>query len=270
MNFIFKFLLNLVNLIGIHINIDYSSNKEEVISFINKVWPKTTNFKLIRIGPQGDGGYLVPDDLDNIEACFSPGVDIISDFELDCYKKGMQIFLADKSVDKPNLKIPEDQYHFIKKFIGTINNEDFITMDSWVDSVNISKDSDLLLQMDIEGHEYSSLLNTSASLMNRFRIIVIEFHDMHKLWNKEFLRQAQSVFLKILDSHQCVHIHPNNCCGIDNRRGVEIPRVAEFTFIRKDRVKALSNATEFPHQLDFDNNEKKTIKLPKGWYQKPA
>ncbi len=267
MKYFFKFLLNFINVLGIHINVDYSSDKREVASFIKKLRPKKTNFDLIRIGPNGDGGYLVPDDLDTIEACFSPGVDIISDFELDCYRKGMQIFLADKSVDKPNLKISKDQYYFIKKFIGTINNEDFITMDAWVDSASISKDSDLLLQMDIEGHEYSSLLTISSRLMNRFRVIVIEFHDLHKLWNKEFLRLAQSTFSKVLDSHVCVHIHPNNCCGIDIRKGLEIPRVAEFTFIRKDRIKEISNITEFPHQLDFDNTDKKSIVLPKIWYQ---
>ena len=30
------------------------------------------------IGGAGDGGYLVPDDLDGIEYCFSPGVNLIS------------------------------------------------------------------------------------------------------------------------------------------------------------------------------------------------
>lgn len=36
---------------------------------------------LIRLGPNGDGGYLVPDDLTGIEACFSPGVCATSEFE---------------------------------------------------------------------------------------------------------------------------------------------------------------------------------------------
>ena len=259
------FLKFLFSLFGI--NIGHSVSKEEVVLFIKDLWPQNTNFELIRLGPKSDGGYLVPNDLDNIEACFSPGVDLISDFELECYNRGMQIFLADKSVDKPNLKIADEEYHFTKKFIGTINNEDLITIDHWISSAKIDAKSDLLLQMDIEGHEYSSLLTISHTLMKRFRIIVIEFHDLNKIWNKEFFRLAQSVFLKILDTHVCVHIHPNNCCGMDVQKGIEIPRVAEFTFLRKDRITSLSNSTKFPHNLDFDNIDGKSIDLPKIWYK---
>jgi len=259
------YIKSLCNLFGI--NLSHSMRKEEVLTFIEGLWPQNSNLKLIRLGPNGDGGYLIPDDLDNIEACFSPGVDLISDFEQACYDKGMQIFLADKSVNKPNLKIPEDEYHFVKKFIGTINNEDLITMDSWINSASIGTDSDLLLQMDIEGHEYSSILSMSNELMKRFRIIVIEFHELNKLWNKDFFRLAESVFLKLMDTHICLHIHPNNESGIEIQRGVEIPRIAEFTFVRKDRVKLLNYATEFPHKFDFDNSNKKRIVLPKIWYK---
>ena len=258
----FKFLFSLLG-----INIGYSVSKVDIVLFIKDLWPQKTNFELIRLGPDTDGGYLVPDDLENIEACFSPGVDLISDFEMECYNRGMQLFLADKSVDKPNLKIADKEYHFTKKFIGTINNEDLITIDNWISSANIDSSSDLLLQMDIEGNEYSSLLTISNELMKRFRIIVIEFHDLNKIWNKEFFRLAQSVFLKILDTHVCVHIHPNNCCGTDVQKGIEIPKVAEFTFLRKDRITSLNNSTKFPHKYDFDNTEAKSIDLPKIWYK---
>lgn len=265
MKYLFKYLFSLLG-----VNVGYSTNKEEIVSLIKDLRPKKTNFELIRLGLDGDGGYLVPDDLDSIEACFSPGVDMISDFEQECYNRGMQIFLADKSVDKPNLKISEDKYDFIKKFVGTINNEDLVTMDNWVYSSNIDSNSDLLLQMDIEGDEYAAILSISNGLMQRLRIIIIEFHDLNKLWNKEFFRHAKSVFLKILDTHVCVHIHPNNDCGIDTQLGVEIPRVAEFTFIRKDRITISSEATEFPHKLDFDNTDKKSIVLPKIWHKRSS
>ena len=259
---------NLFSLLGV--NVGYAVAKEDVVSFIKTLRPQNTNFKLIRLGQDGDGGYLVPDDLENIKACFSPGVDLVSDFELECYNRGMQIFMADRSVDKPKLKISEVEYNFIKKFIGTINNEDLITMDKWISSANLNTNSDLLLQMDIEGHEYSTILSMSNQLVERFRIIVIEFHDLNKIWNKEFFRLAQSVFLKILDTHVCVHIHPNNCCGVDKRRGVEIPRAAEFTFISKDRITYSSDATIFPHKLDFDNTDNKSIVLPEVWYKQSS
>lgn len=241
-------------------------DKEIVLSLINKLRPYVTDKKLIRFGPNGDGGYLIPDDVSGIEACFSPGVGLLSGFEEDCSKKGMKVFLADKSVDSPALKNP--QFNFIKKYIGPITNDDFITLDDWVDSSNLkSEDSDLLLQMDIEGFEYSTILNISNKLMKRFRIIVIEFHSLNRLWDNEFYNIASPVFEKLLQNHSCVHIHPNNCCGMFKLKGVEIPNVAEFTFMRNDRIKEKHIQNNFPHPLDFDCDLSfKTLVLPQQWY----
>jgi hypothetical protein len=251
------------------INIDHTVEKKLIKDLIEKLWPLETGLDLIRIGPKGDGGYLLPEDLEGIEACFSPGVDIISEFELECYKRGMQIYLADKSVDNPRLNIPKEEYSFLKKFIGVVNNDDFITMDTWVDSSKIKPNSDLLLQMDIEGHEYTSIISMSDKLLKRFRIVVIEFHDLHKLWNESFYKLASSSFEKILQTHLCVHIHPNNIAGIYKQNGISIPRVAEFTFIRKDRVSEIDYVKTFPHKLDFDNViHMNSIKLPQDWYKK--
>ena len=59
--------------------------------------PQNTTTNLIRVGPSGDGGYLIPDDLDGLVACFSPGVSDISGFEVQCAERGMDVFMADAS-----------------------------------------------------------------------------------------------------------------------------------------------------------------------------
>ncbi|MFY7900124.1 MAG: FkbM family methyltransferase [Chitinophagaceae bacterium] len=240
---------------------------KKVNALIESLYPYKIQTDLIRLGSNGDGGYLLPNDLEGIEACFSPGVATVSEFEMDCLKLGMKVYMADKSVEKPNLNVPEDTYDFIKKFVGCTNNDDFITMDEWVNSKCSSEKSDLLLQMDIEGGEYHTLINTSDTLMKRFRIIVIEFHKLHNLWNPYYYDLNKVVFDKILQTHICVHIHPNNIGGFVSKLGVKIPRLAEFTFIRKDRVTSKSYANQFPHQLDSDNTNKKTLSLPKNWYK---
>ena len=163
------------------LTVDKLTDNDSFVSLIEKLHPYCTDKDLIRLGTTGDGGYLVPDDLEGIIACFSPGVGTLSAFEQDCLKFGMQVFLADKSVDGPSVK--NDNFHFIKKFIGPITNEDFITMDDWVNVSLDDNSSDILLQMDIESHEYFSIMNMSDSLINRFRIIIIEFHQLQKLWN---------------------------------------------------------------------------------------
>jgi len=245
--------------------------KEKLVELLELLHPRQTQFELIRIGPNGDGGYLVPDCLEDIDACFSPGVAQVSQFELACLERGMTIFMADASVEKPNLDIAEDRYSFEKKFVGCTNNEEFMTMDSWFKSTGLSQKSELLLQMDIEGGEYPTIINMSDELLNRCKIIVIEFHRLQHLWNKAFFEIAEVVFKKILQTHICVHLHPNNFDGTNSsvhaQFGIDIPKVMEMTFIKKNVAEIKGFQTQFPHPLDFDNTRKEHFPLPKNWYK---
>lgn len=233
-------------------------------SLIHNLRPFTTNHGLVRLGASDDGGYLVPDDLDAIEACFSPGVASCSDFEVDCANRGMKVFMADKSVNAPVISHPK--FNFLKKHIGAISQDDFITMEDWIEMSLPDSTSDLMLQMDIEGAEYQTFLTTPIKILNRFRIMVVEFHDLPRLWNLPYYSLASVVFDKILLNHVCVHIHPNNCCGAITRKGVTIPRIMEFTFLRKDRIQQKKTTTNFPHRLDRRNSDAfPELILPSCW-----
>ncbi len=243
------------------------TDADDVRALLGRLSPVSTARELVRLGPEGDGGYLVPDDLDGIEACFSPGVNEVSGFEKDCADLGMDVFLADKSVSQP--AEAHERFHFTKRYVGALTNEDFMTMDGWVEASVPGSEGDLLLQIDIEGSEYETFLATSDGLMGRFRIVVAEFHALHHLWSRPFFEVASRAFDKVLQTHTCVHVHPNNCCGTLTRGGVTIPRVVEFTFLRTDRVRRPTPATAFPHPLDRDNTSYPHIALPDSWYRRP-
>lgn len=235
-------------------------------SLLDKLRPISCDKALIRLGSMRDGGYLVPDDLRGIKACFSPGVGCSSTFEKDCADRGMKVFLADGFVDQP--RQAHELFVFTKKYIGTQTKDHYITMDDWVKSSWPDAHDDLLLQMDIEGSEYDVLLAASNDLIKRFRIIVIEFHFLNKLRTKSFFEWASRVFEKILQSHTCVHNHPNNFADSIKYRGLEIPKVIELTFLRHDRVSSPSFVRIFPHPLDADNTKKKpSLPLPECWYK---
>jgi hypothetical protein len=71
----------------------------DVIETLSALWPVDTGHKLIRVGGELDGGYLVPDDLDGIVACFSPGVGGSASFEADLRKRSnIPIHLCDRDV----------------------------------------------------------------------------------------------------------------------------------------------------------------------------
>ena len=77
------------------------------------------------------------------------------------------------------------------------------------------------------------------------------------------------VFEKLLNTHHCVHIHPNNIGGSVMIDGIEIPVLAEFTFLRKDSSPVTGFASSFPHPLDSDNTALPSLPLPACWHGKP-
>ncbi len=236
----------------------------QIRELVGGLKPRRTERGLVRLGPAGDGGYLVPDDLEGITACYSPGVADVSGFERDCAERGMKVFMADHSVDGPAES--HELFDFRKKYLGVVQDERCMTLDAWVESTTDDDDSDLLLQIDVEGAEYEIFLGASDRLLRRFRIIVAEFHDLHLLRSEPFFRIASRSLRKLLKTHVCVHIHPNNCCGSETVKGLEIPRIAEFTFLRADRISAPGYVTSFPHPLDCDNTENESLPLPPWWY----
>ena len=239
------------------------TDKNSLRNLMRRLAPVETPGGLVRLGPATDGGYLVPDDLDGIEACFSPGVSFVSGFEKQCAERGMKVFLADGSVDGP--ADDHDLFSFTKNFIGSFPADGFLTLDGWVEGSLATRDTDLMLQIDIEGFEYEVFLSASAALMNRFRVIVVEFHTLDKLFVHSYFKIANRVFEKILSTHACVHIHPNNV-GPVKRGDIIIPPLMEFTFIRRDRLAANPlTAEQFPHPLDADCTDNPRLVLPSCW-----
>ncbi len=72
-----------------------------------------------------------------------------------------------------------------------------MTLESWVQRKADGRD-DLLLQMDIEGAEHDVLPNAPMELLTQFRIIVIEFHNLHGLFDPTAFGLIKRTFLKLL------------------------------------------------------------------------
>jgi hypothetical protein len=262
-----KFFKNLL----LKLNLIYTkpTNISELLDLIKKLHPIKTNHNLIRVGGDYDGGYLIPNDLIGIDCLFSPGVSYVANFEKEMIEKinELKCFLADYSVNAPPFNHPN--FNFEKKFLGAINNSIFFTLEEWIKKKSRSK-NDYILQMDIEGFEYEVLISTKNEILNKFRIIVIEFHNLHKLAEESSFVFFKTAFLKILQTHDVVHIHPNNTVNhlCINYKGITIPSVMEFTFLRKDRIKNKSKILKIPHPLDMPCTKKRAdFILPDEWWK---
>jgi hypothetical protein len=127
---------------------------------------------------------------------------------------------------------------------------------------------DFILQMDIEGGEYTTLLCTPPDVLRKFRIIAVEIHNVQTWFNPLAWEVVKAFFEKLLEDFRVVHNHPNNNCPFIEADGILMPTVFELTLLRKDRTIALDYCNQFPHPLDQPNVlDKPDRPLPEGWYK---
>ncbi len=245
-------------------------SRVEIENFISRFREKYISCELIRIGGDGDGGYLLPDILNDISYCFSPGVSQTSFFEKELSENyNIQSFMVDASVDKPPLS--DLNFHFLSKYLGTSTDSKFITLSHWLEDTTGFNEIGKILQMDIEGAEYDVLIYEDAKTLASFSIIIIEFHFVDHIFKKDFLKMISSIFEKIYKYFSICHVHPNNDACLIELDGIAVPKMMEVTFIRNDLLKKHANNKEIilPHVLDKKNvKNKKEIIMPRIWWDK--
>jgi len=270
----------LLRIFSLKLSSEYQIQKSAEISRVKYLFslirPVTTGHTLTRIGPKNDGGYLVPNDLSEVKYCFSPGVGGSYLFEQNLSEYGISSFLTDPSVKLPQViseKIWFDQTAitvasgdkfsfemFDKNYQGTIHQTAGLGLQDWINSKIDSSEKDLILQLDIEGGEYLTLLSTPINFLKRFRILVVEFHSFHRVRNDYFLENiAIPVFEKLERVFDIVHLHPNNDAQSIPFLSYYLPHALEVTFHNKERRISRPLLRQFiEHDLDnptVQNNE---------------
>jgi hypothetical protein len=207
-----------------------ATDAQKVHDLIRRLRPVPTSSELIRIGPNADGGYLLPNDLAGISGCISPGVSTECGFDLQIAQRGIPVLMLDGSVKGSPVQHP--LFKFLPLFLDAYLSETTTTLDA----VASTFQGDMLLQMDIEGAEYRVLSAASSAVLNRFRVMIIEFHHLEQIFCPLGLKTIVPCFDKLLRTHAIVHAHQNNVSKIAKRDGAEVPGLMEFTFHRLDRL----------------------------------
>lgn len=215
---------------------------------------RLANCTLERIGEPRDGGYLMCANLMQADVGYSYGIS-----GYDGWGCGIST----------RLRIPVHQYDCFDTRRTQCDGGDMRFHPECV-AAAASRDSDgrpfdslknqfarngdagrrLLVKMDVEGAEWDSLLETSASVLARIDQIAIELHDNNRDTWKQFL-----VVSKLKDQFHVAHLHFNNygCLG----RLEPFPSWAwEVLFVNK-RLGVLAadqRPIERPGPLDAANN----------------
>jgi hypothetical protein len=246
--YIINFLRNF--LIKRNIGRLHKIDESQILALLQKIRPKKQELNLIRIGSHYDGGYLIPNLIHEVDAVFSPGVANNSDFEMHFAEMGVSCYLADASVTTTPKN--HSNFKFLRKFIGNSSDERYISLNSWIEMYNMNFNMGIL-QMDIEGNEYENLITVKQEVIRKFAILVIEFHDLYRLYQKDFFTLFSSTIERLKLDFEIVHTHANNAGRASNIFNRALPNVVEITFLRKDLFKGDGSFSLTPNPLDQPN-----------------
>lgn len=237
----------------------------ELIELLSAIQLSTFKVELARVGGDNDGGYLVPVAQMPFNRCFSPGVGLSVEFEKALAKDGTFCHLLDASVDDPGLS--RESFEFQNKFLGVASNVKELSMEDWIKPY-VRDDEKIILQMDIDGAEYEILASTERSILRIFSVIIIEFHNLHRLMDSSHFPLISSVFKKMLREFNIVHMHVNNCAKSHRFKQMQIWPVVEFTFLKKEYCTDSEEGLKIPHPLDQPNIlGRKNFVISKEWYR---
>jgi len=243
--------------------IEKKTKRMDISKVIKKLLPYEIGINLIRLGDDGDGGYLIPDDLANLDKNYSAGIGLLTKFENDLQNKySIDSMMLDFNNINKNI-LPKNS-QFFKKKLSLFSNENQITINDWIDN----KDEEIILKIDIEGDEYMNLASITNEKLMKVRILIVELHDLRNLRNLIFLRNFDKIISKLNQFFYPCHLHINNMSKVINIGGFKVPDMLEMTFIRKDRVKDFNfNYSKLPNKLDKKTvKDKEEIILDKNWY----
>lgn len=207
---------------------------------------QTNDYNKIRIGNNGDGGYVLYN-IDNYDGYIGCGIGEICEFDIDLLNKynNLSGFCFDMTINKLPINFPKE-LKWIRKNIGIINNDEFTNLEEYTNNIKNG-----ILKMDIEGHEWKWMNSMNNKFFNKFKQIIFEFHGiLQNNWHGTIEEKINAI-KKINETHYLVHIHGNNNSPLNNIF-YNIPTVIEVTYIRKDLVNNIEKNTEkLPSLLDY-------------------
>ncbi len=207
-----------------------------------------------RVGGANDGGYVMLDDLDGIRVCYSLGVGPDVTWDMEMAERGALVLQYDHTVENA----PATHPNFRHFKIGITHDDslapDMKRLDTVLRENGHADRDDMLLKIDIEGHEWDSLQVLDTSTFANFRQIVAEFHGMRLLEIESFRQRAHRVFSTIRQTHEVIHVHGNNFAGIHIVKGIPIADCIELTFVNRKYHSFVMSYECFPGNLDLPND----------------
>jgi hypothetical protein len=198
-------------------------------------------------GTHGDGGYLLINDLSQSDTLISGGIGNNDSFERQIAPYIKQIQMFDHTIDNYLAPANNSTFHQLK-----------ISEQNGLKEISIKKitedypSEDYLLKLDIEGDEWAVLDSLETIFLDKFRQIVVEFHDFNRGIQFDYPRVVR-VLEKLIINHSPFSIHANNHGRYVYLGDQTFPQTLEIGFAR-NRSYDLNLAKKIiPHPLQQRN-----------------
>lgn len=221
----------------------------QLLRVLSVLRPLNVTCGKVRIGGPNDGGYVMANDFDGVEVCYSIGVGPQVIWDEAMAGRNMDIYQYDHTVEAVPAEHP--RFHYAKLGIGpNLDDPDLITLEKMLEDNGHAKSARMILKMDVEGAEWDVLDGMRSNTLGRFDQLIVEFHGLEFLGQESFLLRADRTFRNIAHTHVPIHIHGNNYAGMEVVKGIPVPHVIEVTYARRDRFEFIENEEIFPTHLD--------------------
>jgi hypothetical protein len=207
-----------------------------------------------RAGRNGDGGYIIGSDFNDVGAVYSFGIGGDVSFDLDFSAAGIPVYQFDHTVDAP--PNPHGNFHFQRRGITAVADgaNEFATLSQFLEANGHSCRRDLLLKLDVEGAEVDVLRTADSATLFCFRQVVVELHWLARVEDDGYRASILGALEKLNSSFTLFHVHANNHADLHIVDGFVIADVLELTYVRSDLAKPMPSRTVYPTQIDFPNH----------------
>ena len=216
--------------------------------------PRKTSKPLIRLGSEGDGGYvLLSPKSGKITLSIGVGEEISADLDL-IENFNHAVYAFDPFVSRPTGAPESFVFHKIgmaaKSKSGSNKFEDIRAIMKRLPEI-----PEIAL-IDIEGGELD--LIGSLHVISSVKQIVIEIHGLDKIVDDTQFGKFKKLLTQMSKTHYPIHVHGNNDGSTVRLPGAVWPSIIEVTFLRKDQFDVKSpdfNFGPWPGILDFPNSK---------------
>jgi hypothetical protein len=216
-----------------------------------------TNKRKVRIGRAGDGGYVMLDSFEEVQAVYGMGIGDDFSWEDDISRRvggNVDVLMYDPTIDPPTVSNPQLKFYKLGICGSNTKAKDLLTFDEILKKDGNFDKENIVLKIDVEGAEWDAFKTVSREVLEKFCQIVVEFHDMCNLSDANY-NSMMGALSNLSQTHEVIHVHANNFGDYQVIGGIPMPQTLEITYLRKEGWKFGKNTQIYPIKgLDGPNS----------------